>query len=89
MSKSNIHGQQISKEEAFRGLEITDTDRLNYLIATEAYFSWSRDSEVCNVWLSSDWDGEPARPAEGYPQKTYYDPREAIDAAMAATKWGC
>ena len=61
----------------------TDEQRLNFMIAYGAYISHSRDGEVCNVWLPDDLDGNEARPAEGYPQKCYYDPREAIDAAMA------
>jgi hypothetical protein len=66
--------------------DITDTDRLNWMIAHSAYLSHSRDGEVCNVWLSQDPDDDSngAVPAQGYPQKCYYDAREAIDAAMGA-----
>lgn len=67
---------------------ITDTDRLNWLIAHSAYLSHSRDGEVCNVWFSQDPfdDSNGAVPAEGYPQKCYYDAREAIDAVMCQPK---
>lgn len=62
----------------------TDTDLLNWLIAHSAYLSHSRDMEVCNVWFAHDPDddGGGAVPAEGYPQKCYYDAREAIRKAM-------
>ncbi len=59
--------------------------RLNFLIQYGAHLSWSMDSEVCNIWLPAD-RGEDARPAEGYPQKSYHDPREAIDAARLHLK---
>lgn len=64
--------------------DVTDTDRLNWMIAHSAFLSHSRDGEVCNVWFSQDPDDDSngAVPAEGYPQKCYYDAREAIDAAM-------
>lgn len=63
---------------------MTDTDRLNWLIAHGAYLSHSRDGEVCNVWFSYDPDDDSngAVPVEGYPQKCYHDARAAIDAAM-------
>lgn len=63
---------------------ITDTQRLNWLIARSAFVSHSRDGEVCNVWFSQDPedDSNGAVPVEGYPQKCYHDAREAIDAAM-------
>lgn len=61
-----------------------DAGRLDWMIQHGAYISWSQDSEVCNVWLPSERDGTEARPAEGYPQKCYDDPRKAIDAAIAS-----
>ena len=66
--------------------DIHDTDRLNWLIGHSAYLSHSQDGEVCNVWFAHDPndDGGGAVPVEGYPQKCYYDAREAIDAAMLA-----
>lgn len=64
----------------------SDTTLLNWMISHGARISWSRDNEVCNVWvLNYDYDsGDAEVPAEGYPQKSYYDPREAIKAAMKA-----
>lgn len=61
-----------------------DTDRLNWMIAHGAYLSHSRDGEVCNVWFryEPNDDSGDSVPVEGYPQKCYYDAREAIDAAM-------
>lgn len=58
----------------------TDTERLNYLISSGAYLAWSEDSEVCTVWINNPEAGP--EPVQGYPQKCYLDPREAIDAAM-------
>lgn len=68
--------------------DITDTDRLNWLIAHGAFLSYSRDGDCCNVWLSHDPDDDSngAVPAEGYPQKCYNDPRAAIDAVMCKPK---
>ena len=59
----------------------TDKERLEFLNSHGAYISHSRDGEVCNVWRF-DEDGEQ-EPVEGYPQKCYYDFREAIDKARA------
>lgn len=63
---------------------LADKVRLNWLMANGAYVSHSRDGEVCNVWFSQDPDDDSngAVPVEGYPQKCYHDPREAIDAAI-------
>lgn len=61
-----------------------DKERLDWLIATGAHVAWSKDSEVCTIWLPNEYDGTEARPAEGYPLKGYYDPREAIEAARRA-----
>jgi hypothetical protein len=73
-----------SAESLVKGLA-ENTKRLNFLIQYGARISWSMDSEVCNVWLPAD-RGEDARPAEGYPQKSYYDARQAIDAARVHLK---
>jgi len=64
--------------------KITNTDRLNWMIAHGAFISHSRDGEVCNVWFSYDPDDDcnGAVPVEGYPQKCYNNAYEAIDAAM-------
>lgn len=59
-----------------------DSELLNWMISRGARLSWSKDSEVCNVWLPAEFDGTEERPAEGWPQKCHYDPREAIRAAM-------
>ncbi len=74
----------ISVESLVKELE-ENNKRLNFLIEYGAHVSWSMDSEVCNVWLPAD-RGEDARPAEGYPQKCYGDPRKAIDAARVTLK---
>lgn len=68
--------------------KLSDTDRLNWLIANSAYVSHSRDGEMCNVWFNYDPndDSNGAVPVEGYPQKCYGDAREAIDAAINFTK---
>jgi hypothetical protein len=66
--------------------KFTDTERLDWMISRGAFVTWSKDYEVCNVWLPGERDGTEERPAEGYPQKNYYEPREAIDAAIALTK---
>ena len=68
--------------------KITDTDRLNWLINNNACVFYSRDREVCNVWVSSDPNDDSIGPypVEGYPQKCYNDAREAIDAAINYTK---
>lgn len=60
-----------------------DKERLDWLVSHGAFISHSRDGEVCNVWFSHDPDddGGGAVPVEGYPQKCYYYPRAAIDAA--------
>lgn len=58
--------------------------RLDFLIQHEAYVSHSRDGESCNVWLRWDDEGQEGGPVEGYPQKVYHTPDEAIDAAIAA-----
>jgi hypothetical protein len=59
--------------------------RLAWMISRSAYISHSRDGEVCSVWMPSDQDdGQEHMPVEGYPQKCYYDPYEAIDRAIKA-----
>ncbi|MER9768906.1 hypothetical protein NKJ09_22910 [Mesorhizobium sp. M0189] len=73
-------GARVTEIEAENAGLAKDKARLDYLIAFGARISWSRDSEVCNVWIMGECDQEPA---EGYPQKIYHDPREAIDAARA------
>lgn len=67
----------------------SDKDRLDFMIAYSARMSWSRDNEVCNVWVPvPDSEGDDREePAEGWPQKNYYDPREAIDKAMKHLKY--
>lgn len=67
---------------------VSDTEMLNWLIANSAYVSHSRDGEVCNVWFDDDPEDESNGPVpvEGYPQKCYYDAREAIAAAMKFRK---
>jgi len=61
-----------------------DRKRLEWMIANSAFISHSSDGEMCNVWFSHDPedDGGGPVPVEGYPQKCYHDPREAIDAVM-------
>lgn len=63
---------------------VTDTERLNWLIAHSAYVSYSRDGEVCNVWYRFDPndDAGDSVPVQGFPQKNYSNPRDAIDACM-------
>jgi hypothetical protein len=62
----------------------TDTELLNWMISHGAYLSYSRDGECCNVWFRHDPNDETndSVPVEGFPQKRYNDPREAIAAAM-------
>jgi len=62
----------------------TDTDRIDFIIAQDAYLSYSRDRMSCNVWRRDMVsDGEPV---EGWPQKSYSEPRTAIDHAIAFVK---
>lgn len=72
--------------EMLNGAAINEK-RLMFLIEREAYVSHSRDGEVCNVWFSDDpkCDNNGPVPVEGYPQRCYHDPLEAIDNAIAAT----
>lgn len=72
----------ILKEAGVEEME-RDAERLEWLGGTGAHLSWSRDGEMCNVWLPAEGE-EDARPAEGYPQKCYGTVREAIDGAMKA-----
>lgn len=75
----------ISEQTALPQL-LEDKARLDWLIAQSAYLSHSRDGEVCNVWFSYDPKDESNGPipVQGYPQKCYLDPREAIDQARRA-----
>lgn len=61
-----------------------DVKRLEWMATRGARVTHSMDGEVCNVWMPADRDGNDEYPAEGYPQKNYYDWREAIDKAMEA-----
>ena len=62
-----------------------DRDRLDWMVGHSAYVSHSRDGEVCNVFVPSNEDDEGHVPAEGHPQKCYYDARTAIDQARRTT----
>ncbi len=64
--------------------EPSDTQMLDWMAQHGAHISYGNDAEYCNVWLPARRDGTEARPAEGYPQKCYDNPREAIRAAISA-----
>lgn len=62
----------------------TDTQMLEWMCRDGRYISHDREGEYCNVWHDNP-DTEathPREPVEGYPQKGYRTPREAIIAAM-------
>jgi hypothetical protein len=77
---------KITKKQLEAQVKLLQT-RLDFLSTFGGRISWSRDREVCNVWIESDEESEPAKPAEGYPQKCYHDPAEAIDAAIKHLKF--
>lgn len=68
---------------------LSDTVLLNWMISKGARISWSRDLEVCSVWVPNhggEGDEPSELPAEGYPQKVYYTGREAIEGAIKAER---
>ncbi|MEK9811256.1 MAG: hypothetical protein VW362_12460 [Candidatus Nanopelagicales bacterium] len=62
----------------------TDTEMLDWMASHGAYVTRSRDGDNYNVSFryDPDDDGGDSVPVEGYPQKCYDTPREAIAAAM-------
>lgn len=62
----------------------SDSAMLDWLCQGGRYVSHSRDGEFCNVWCANPVEGAAQRtvPVEGFPQKSYRTPREAIAAAM-------
>lgn len=62
-----------------------DTERLDFVMRHEAWIAWSKDGESCRLF-HRDEDGEPM-PMLGWGARHWsHNPREAIDAAIAATK---
>lgn len=70
------------KREAMR--PPTDTEMLEWMCVDGRYVSHDRDGEYCNVWHNNPIREAAQRsvPVEGFPQKAYRTPREAIIAAM-------
>lgn len=63
---------------------VSDTERLTWMIERQAYCSWSKDGDMCSIFRrSDDSDEPPSVPVQGYPLQSYSCGRIAIDSAMA------
>lgn len=60
-----------------------DTERLEFLVRLRAWIGWSKDRECCAVYRRDD-EGY-TEPMTGW-SPSYLTPREAIDAAIAASQ---
>lgn len=62
--------------------EITDTERLNFMMERSYWIAWSKDGESCRVFHHRDDDGDTGPVMGWVPAAWAYSPREAIDKAM-------
>jgi hypothetical protein len=66
------------------GAMAEDAARLDFMTDREAWIAWSRDREVCRVFVRDD--GGDAVPLLGWGAgKNFHTAREAIDAPIAAS----